>query len=253
MPVFMWLPDTCTERMGSDYNCKIDRVVADYDLHSADPRHESIHEGLRRRWRGEGGHDGAGYRTLTTWFNQRLLRAASRAAGRDVPAARLEYEYDALTGEDDLVRAEVGERLAADGVDVEAVREDFVSWGTMRTHLTDCLDGAKPSADPADWERKSIEIARSVAAAKVETALSSLGTKGEIADADRVGVHVGIELQCPDCPTRAPLAIARDRGYVCEDHADETGEERVEREERVEGQAADDPASDAVGEVPREQ
>jgi hypothetical protein len=235
MPELMYLAHTYTERMGSDHNCKIDRVVAGYDLLAADPRHDSLHEGLLRRWRGDGDHEAAGYRTLTTWFNRRLLRAASRAAGRDVPAARLEYEYDALTGEDDLVRAEVGERLGAEGVDVEGVRDDFVSWGTMRTHLTDCLDGEKPSPDPGDWERESIDIARSVAAEKVETALSSLATKGEIADADRVAVDVGIELQCPECPTRAPLTIALDRGYVCEDHA--------------EGAAVDGPATDPIGEV----
>ncbi len=204
--------------MGSDNSCKVDRVVAAYDLHAADPRHEAIDEGLLRRWRGDGGHEGMGYRPLTTWFNRRLLRQASRDAGRDVPPARLEFEYDALTGGDDLARAEVRESLAADGVDVEGVRAAFVSWGTMRTHLTECLDGEKPAGETGPWERESIDVARSVAAEKVEEALASLASKGDLDGADRATVEVGIQLGCPDCPTRVPLSIALDRGYVCETH-----------------------------------
>lgn len=205
--------------MGADHSCKVDRVIAAYGLDDADPRHETIDEGLLKRWRGDEGHEAAGYRTLASWFNQRLLRQACREAGRETPASRIEYEYGALTGEDDLVRAEVSERLRADGVDAEAVRDDFVSWGTLRTHLTECLDGEKPLTEAGDWERDSIEVARSVTKEKVESALSSLETKGELAGVDRTSVTVQIQLRCTACPTRAPLEIALDRGYVCADHA----------------------------------
>ena len=233
--------------MGSEYSCKLDRVVAEFDLQGADPRHGSIDEGLLHRWRGEGGHEGMGYRSLTRWFNRRLLREASRAAGRDVLSARLEFEYDALTGEDDLDRAEVAERLAAEGVDVDAVRDAFVSWGTMRTHLTDCLGGEKSTSAGGPWERQSIAVARSVAAEKVETALSSLGTKGDLAGVDRVAVDVTIELQCTDCPTRAPLSIALERGYVCEDHAEPAGTEMEAGRDEDGGTDTDAGTVDPIG------
>ncbi|MEF8776427.1 MAG: hypothetical protein V5A43_07995 [Haloarculaceae archaeon] len=206
--------------MGADHSCKVDRVVAAYDLADADPRHGSIDEGLLARWRGDGDHEAVGYRTLAAWFNRRLLRRASRDAGRTTPASRLEYEYEALTGEDDLAREEVSERLRADGVDVEGVRSAFVSWGSLRTHLLECLDGEKPPQEAGDWERDSIEVARSVVREKVETALSSLGSTGDLAGVDRTAVDVDIQLQCTACPTRAPLEIALDRGYVCAEHAE---------------------------------
>jgi len=204
--------------MGADHRCKVDRVVAAHGLADADPRHGSIDEGLLARWRGDGGHEAVGYRTLADWFNRRLLRQACRDAGRATPASRLEYEYEALTGEDDLAREEVSERLRADGVDVDALRSAFVSWGTLRTHLLNCLDGEKPPQEAGDWERDSIEVARSVTTEKVETALSSLGTKGDLAGVDRTAVSVQVQLQCTECPTQAPLDIALDRGYVCADH-----------------------------------
>jgi hypothetical protein len=195
-------------------------VIAEYGLDGADPRHGSIHEGLLARWRGEGSHSETGYRTLTEWFNRRLLRQVCADSGRDVGAGRVDHDYDALTGEDDLHRAEVADSLRADGVDVDRVVSDMVSWGTMRTHLTDCLDGEKASASGGDWERDTIEMARGFAREKVESALSSLETKGALDGVARTAVTVQVQVQCQECPTRVPLEVALDRGYVCETHAD---------------------------------
>lgn len=199
--------------------CKVDRVVEEYGLEGVDPRHESIHEGLLARWRGDDGHEESGYRTLTGWFNRRLLWRVSVDHGRDTAGGRVEHDYDALTGQDDLRREEVIDSLGADGIDADRLLSDMVSWGTMRTHLTDCLDGEK-DADPAgEWERDSIEMARSFAREKVEDALSSLESRGELDGVDRASVSIQVQVQCEECPTRVPLEVALERGYVCETHA----------------------------------
>jgi hypothetical protein len=200
--------------------CKLDRVIAEYGLEEADPAHASIHEGLLARWRGESGHSEAGYRTLTEWFNRRLLWRVCADHGRDVAAGRVEHDYEALTGEDDLRRAEVVESLGADGIDADRLRADMVSWGTMRTHLTGCLDGEKEPTSGGDWERDTIEMARSFAREKVESALTSLGSKGELDGVARTSVSVQVQVQCEECPTRVPLEVALDRGYVCGTHAE---------------------------------
>jgi hypothetical protein len=204
--------------MSGRSGCKVDRVVAEFDLEEADPRHESIHEGLLARWRGEGSHGAVGYRTLTEWFNRRLLRQVWAEQGPVAPS-RVEWVHEALTGEDDLERAEAAERLRTDGVDADRVESAMVSWGTMRTHLTDCLGGEKDVESGGDWERDSIEMARSFAGEKVESALSSLATKGAIDGVDRSTVVVQVQVECEECPTRVPLEVALDRGYVCETHA----------------------------------
>lgn len=207
--------------MPGDADCKIDRVIATYGLSGADPRHESIDEGLLARWRGDGGHGAVGYRTLTDWFNERLLRQVYVDNGRAVDGSRVAHEYDALTGDDDLRREEVVASLEADGIDARQVLADTVSWGTMRTHLTECLGGEKESDEGGDWEGDTVRMARSFAREKVESALSSLGTKGRIAGADRTSVVIQVHLECDRCPTRVPMDVALDRGYVCDEHAPE--------------------------------
>jgi len=201
-----------------DGDCKVDRAAGRYDIEV--PGGSSVGDALRSRWRGEGGHPEHGYRTLTEWFNKRLLRAAYDEAGRETLGNRVETDYEALTGEDDLVRREVVEHIRADGVDVEAVQADMVSWGTMRTHLKECLDATKSRSTAAsDWERESVEMARSFAGEKVESALSALASKGELAGVDRSSVAVEIQLRCEACPTVVPLDVALGQGYVCADHS----------------------------------
>jgi hypothetical protein len=204
--------------MSVSSGCKIDRVIAEHGLEGADPRHDSIHDGLLARWRGEGSHSAVGYRTLTEWFNRRLLRQVIAEQG-PVDASWVERAHDALTGDDDLRRAEVTEHLRAEGVDVDRAESGMVSWGTMRTHLTDCLGGEKESQSGGDWERDTIGMARSFAREKVESALSSLATKGTIEGVDDSSVTIQIQVACEECPTRVPLEVALDRGYVCQTHA----------------------------------
>lgn len=201
--------------------CKVDEAIDRYDLATADPRYESLDDGLLGRWTGADGQAQMGYRSLTEWFNKRLLRAVYNAHGRDALADRIDHDFEALTSDNDLVREEIIESLDADGIDGQAVYEDMVSWGTMRTHLKECLDGSK-SREPSssDWERDTVAMAQTFAAEKVESALSSLATKGRIEGVDEASVDLQIQLQCDHCPTRVPFEVALERGYVCEEHAD---------------------------------
>ncbi|MFC4541434.1 rod-determining factor RdfA [Halosolutus amylolyticus] len=207
--------------MAPEYGCKVDATIDRYDLETADPRHESLHDGLLARWTGDDGHSEVGYRRLTEWFNKRLLKRVYDEHGREAHEARIDADYEALTGDDDLVREETTERLSAAGIDGEALLEDMVSWGTMRTHLNDCLEGSKDrSGARTDWERDSVAVAREVVTEKVDEALSSLATKGELAGTDSSSVEVQIHLRCDECPTRVPLEVALDRGYVCDEHSE---------------------------------
>jgi hypothetical protein len=214
--------------MARDSGCKVDRVVADYGLGSADPVYDDFEEGLLARWTGAGEGDAMGYRSLTDWFNRRLLKRVNDDHGRDSLGARLDAEYEALAGDDDLLAREVIESLRADGVDGEALRDDMVSWGTMRTHLTECLDGRKaPRTATTDWERESVARATAVAERKAREAASALASKGDLAGGDGAEVGVAVHLGCDDCPTRVPFEVAVERGYVCErHHATATGEGR---------------------------
>jgi hypothetical protein len=207
--------------MTGNSECKVDEVISRYDLDTADPRYESLDEGLLTRWTGTDGRDAMGYRTLTEWFNKRLLRRVYDRHGREMLGDRIDHDYKTLTSDDDLVREDAIADLEADGIDGEAVRNDMVSWGTMRTHLQECLGGTKAQpTSSSDWERETVAMAQSFATDKVESALSSLSTKGRLAGVEESTVAVQIQLQCDHCPTRVPFDVALERGYVCEQHAE---------------------------------
>ena len=209
--------------MAGEPGCKVDAVIDKYGLASADPIYESLDEGLLARWTGADDRTEVGYRSLTAWFNKRLLKGVYAEHGRESLDTRIDSDYETLRGDDDLQRDELIERLQAAGIPGETLQDDMVSWGTMRTHLNDCLDGQKePRKATTNWERESVETAKAVVERKAETALSSLARKGDIDRGDAAEVQAQIQLGCPDCPTRVPFDVALERGYVCKRHRNRT-------------------------------
>lgn len=200
-------------------SCKVDALIEEYALDEAEARFESTDERLLARWTGDDGGSAAGYRSLTEWFNRRLLRALYERRGRETLGVRVESDYDVLTGEDDLLREELVDDLAADGIDATAYLDDTISWSTMRRHLNDCLDGEKSTErSESGWERETVRIAREHAAGKVREAVSSLASRGDLPGGDEAEVDVDVGVSCPVCQVRVPLSDAVARGYICADH-----------------------------------
>lgn len=211
--------------MAPRQRCKVDHAVDEYPLDTVVTGNETVDEYLLTRWNGTDGRSADGYRPLTEWFNKRLLKYAYDENGRDTTGTRLDSEYEALTGEDELLKEEVADDLRATGVDVDTVLEDMVSWSTMRHHLKRCLDGEKQQTTATtDWERRSVDIARDQTIEKATQALGSLDTKGELSGGSAAEVIVQVQLQCPICHVRVPFDEALSRGYVCEEHLPTRGE-----------------------------
>jgi hypothetical protein len=203
----------------SDARCKVDVVTERHDLDRVGTRYATVDERLLTRWTGADGNEPDGYRTLTAWFNTRLLRHVYDRHGRETTGSRVQRDYEALTGADELVREEVLDGMRADGIDAERVVDDMISWSTMRTHLKECLDGTKATRSAeTDWERNSVVVAQQVTASKVDEALRSLDTKGRLPGGTDATVETQVLLSCPNCPTRIPFADAVERGFVCKDH-----------------------------------
>jgi hypothetical protein len=199
--------------------CKVGRVIDQYEI---DPYHgefDDIDRELLALWKGEGDREPHGYRSLAEWFNKQLLRSAYDAEERMVLGTQLDEEFATLTGDDDIARGELVDKLKQDGIDGTQLYEDMISFSTLRRHLTDCLDGEKERQEAeTDWEENSVEIASERLVEKVEKALSSYETKGDIEGATRAEIGVQIQLSCPECATRRTLTEALRRGYVCETH-----------------------------------
>ncbi|MFB6108352.1 MAG: rod-determining factor RdfA [Haloplanus sp.] len=201
--------------------CKVDTLVQRHGLTVPDPGYGSVDEFLVARWTGSDGRSAEGYKSLTEWFNKRLLKRRYEAAGRDAVSVHLDRDYEVIVGEADVDRDELAADLATDGLDVDDLREEFVSWSTMRHHLKGCLDAEKETRSATtDWETESVAMARERTEEKARSVLSSLASKARLPNADRAEVEVQVKLTCPECSVRVPFEEAVDRGYVCETHLD---------------------------------
>jgi len=206
--------------------CKVDTLLERYALPT--PAYDSVDKYLVVRWTGRDDHDAEGYKPLTEWFNKQMLRRRYDAHGRDVTSVHLDREYELVTGDASAEREELAADLAADGLDIDRLADELVSWSTMRHHLKDCLDATKePATASTDWQTNTVEMATTQAAEKTRSVLSSLASTGRLPDAEEADVDVQVELHCPDCSASASFQTAVERGYVCETHAEETSRERV--------------------------
>lgn len=200
--------------------CKVDSLIERHAPTVPDPGYESVDDYLVARWTGADGRSADGYKALTEWFNKRLLKRVYETHGRDTVSVHLDREYEVITGDGDIERDELAADLAVDGLDLDEIETEFVSWSTMRHHLKGCLEAEKdtPSAE-TDWEANTVQMARDRAAEKARSVLSSLASKDRLRDADRAHVDVQVKLSCPDCSVRVPFEDAVERGYVCATHS----------------------------------
>lgn len=198
---------TDTDAEPTKAGCKVCRVLAERDMH----RYE---EDLVAQWTADDGSR-MGYRSLATWLNVTILRREMDAAGVSTLGDEAESKYERLTGDDDIVANEVEQALRAEGIEAGRLRDDFVSYGVVRTHLRECLEVERADDDgTTNWERESIEIARDHAESKVTQAVRSLLNKDELESVGDVEVAVDVELEDTETHVRVPVDRAIRRGYV---------------------------------------
>ena len=174
-----------------DCACKVGRSAGAYGLDRFDERL------LDRRG------DGASLRDLEAVVNRAVLLAALRDAREDV-IGDVGSVYKRLTGDDASAgeRAETRNRLARAGVDVETLREDFVSYQTVRTHLRDCLevDTAREQSLTRTDALGTIQWARSRSDGIIERTIERLQGEDEFHAGD-IEVSQVVRVSCPDCGT----------------------------------------------------
>jgi hypothetical protein len=186
--------------------CKVCRVLSERDFEHYDER-------LLSEWRGDTDQR-KGYRQLAEWLNVTLLRREMDKVGLSTLGDEARSKYERLRG-DDARASEVANMLSREGIDVEQLRSDFVSYGVVRTHITECLGAEYEPEESGEWESDSIEIARDHAEGKIGEAVQSLVHKGKLDAGGDTSVHVAVELECDECHTRVPLERVKRRGYLC--------------------------------------
>ena len=188
----------------TEYKCKLCRALDEWDLGHYDER-------MLRDWQRESGRKG--YRTLAREFNTMLLRRQMDRAGVSTLANEAESRYERLTGDDETVAHETREVLQREGLPIDDLESDFVSYGVIRKHLTECL-GEEYEHESGDWEQEAIVRARSHAQQKISEAVQAALSKGKLSAAGDVTVSVSVELECERTQVRVPVDRAMRRGHV---------------------------------------
>ncbi|MDS0284643.1 rod-determining factor RdfA [Haloarcula onubensis] len=195
--------------MSSDTRSKVARLIDAYDL-------GPIGADLEAAWLGEAG-ERQSLRDLADRFNRALLLAAIRNAGMDVVDGEARNYYRLLTDEDVSAgrRVEAENRLESAGVDVDALREDFVTYQAIRHYLTE----VRGASYERDEERDGVERERTVIdrlQSRVERVVRD--TVDRLAGAGRLTVGnyrvlVSVDVLCQDCGGQYAVGELLDRGH----------------------------------------
>lgn len=189
---------------------KVARVIDEYDL-------EGWGQRLEDRWTGTDG-ERESLRDLAESLNQAVFQAALIRSEISMTERDAVSAFETLT-DDSVSRADrlrKERELDREGLDVDAVRSDFVTHQTIHTYLTDVRETSL-SETPVqpDREAESIQRLQGRATAVVESTLDRLIGRDALADRE-YGVFADIQIVCEDCGTSYDAdELIREGGCTC--------------------------------------
>jgi len=192
---------------------KVARLIESYDL-------APLGDDLEAAWLGEG-TERQSLRDLADRFNRALLLAAIRDAGMDVVDGEAENYYRLLTDEDVSAgrRVEAQNRLEAADVDVDTLREEFVTYQAIRHYLTEVRGASyerEQETNSVAHERSVIERLQSRVERVVRDTVDRLHGAGRLTVGD-YRVLVSVDVLCQDCGGQYTVGELLDRGHCgCE-------------------------------------
>lgn len=195
-----------TSGSGGGRRSKVARLV---DAHGL----EGIGEEMARRWTAD--DDRSSLRELADRFNRTVLEAVLESNGIQPLDGEVENTYRLLT-DDDVGRADrtrVRRRLERDGVDVDALLEDFVSYQAIRTYLRSDrgVEYTPDRTDPLERERTNLQRLRGRVDAVAGGKLEGLRDGGDLTLGE-FRTLVDVRVVCEDCDAQYDVVTLLDRG-----------------------------------------
>lgn len=200
-------PGDGTDSPSSGKRLKLVRLIDEYHL-------QDIGDTLERRWTAEEA-ERSSLRDLADYVNLELLSTEMSEAGMQPLDGEIENVYRLLT-EDDVSgadRTRMRRRLEREGVDVDTLLEDFVTYQAVRTYLTDHRDAeyTPPERDRRADGAENIQRLRGRTSTVTEGKLEQLRDGGEITLGDFRTV-VDITVLCEDCGGQYEVTELLERG-----------------------------------------
>lgn len=186
-------PDVGGDEHPDPTRCKVGRLLAEYDL-------DGLGADLERRWTAPD-CERESLRSLADRVNRRVLESELRRADEAPTTVELDGLYEGLTGDDvdGTARTRTRRELERRGVDVESLRDRFVTHQAVHTYLTD-YRGASYEREPAsvETERATLARLRNRTSAVTQSALDRLVDADRLADRDYDPL-VSVRVLCGDC------------------------------------------------------
>lgn len=192
-------------------NSKVARVIDTYDLTGMGDR-------LEAEWTGVDG-ERTSLRDLADLFNRTVLSAAVREASGFAVEGDIATAYEVLTDDDAASADHMRKRrdLERDGVDVDAVLNDFVTHQAVHTYLTKYREAELPDRSEGRIDRKveTLERLQGRTAAVAESTVETLVNAGDLTGHD-YELLVDVRAVCPDCGTDYAVSdLLREGGCDC--------------------------------------
>ncbi len=192
---------------------KVARLLSEYDL-------EGLGEELEVRWTGDG-VERTSLRDLADYFNERILERALIDAGMSALDSDVSTTYRNLTGDDVStgVRTDARNRLESNGIDVDDLMSDFVSYQAIRSYLTEYRDAEYrrlSDEEKVEKDLQSIQRLMTRTLSVTEERIEKLAQTGRI-DADEFEVLLDVQVLCGSCGEQYSISEFLDgRGCDCE-------------------------------------
>lgn len=186
---------------------KVQRLLEEYEL-------DDLGAELEHRWTTTG-DDRMSLRDLADYFNQRLLEAAMGDAGMQPLSGEVENTYRLLHEEDvsggDRTRTQ--RRLEREGVDVDALDRDFVTYQAIRTYLKDHrgAEHTTPDRDRTAVETENVQRLRGRTVTVTSGKLEQLKKGGHL-NLGAFRVLVDVNVLCEDCGAQYEVETLLERG-----------------------------------------
>jgi len=192
---------------------KVARLIEEYDL-------RGLGDELEVRWTGDG-VERTSLRDLADYFNKQLLEQALIDAGMSALESDVDSTYRNLT-EDNVstgVRTDTRNRLEQNGIDVDDLESDFVSYQAIRSFLTEYRDAEyRKLSDQEKVEKdlQSIQRLMTRTLSVTEERIEKLRQTERI-DAGTFEVLLDLQVLCQECGEQYSVAEFLDeRGCQCQ-------------------------------------
>lgn len=185
---------------------KVGRILSKYELHD-------LHDQLPDLWL-ENESESVSLRDLADRINTAILQQSLENAGMDPIDGEAENAYRVLTADGVSAGARTQQRnqLERAGIDVDALKDDFITHQAVHTYLTQALAVSKENdSNQTETRRRNIQRLRGRMEAIINDTLTTFRNTDRLVLGE-FDTTIDIQVYCRTCQTQYKLRDLLDRG-----------------------------------------